>query len=188
MEEFSIHVATTADIPAIVALANQNTYQALTAADRASGFLTGMFTEAAVQLMISSAPCLVTYTQQELAGFLINSKLSPAAYPPLVQEIIGMLPALTYRNLPLSTYNYFFYGPVLVSKKFRGKGLLSRLFNQSKKQLSGKFEVGIAFIGAHNPASYVVHTEHLGLEKIGQLSFQEQVYYILAFSLMDSSK
>jgi len=188
MEYFSIRVATAADIPAMVALANQNTYQTLSAVERRAGFLTGTFTEEAIQLMLHSAPCMVAYSQQELAGFIINSKLAPAAYPPLVQQIIRIMPKLTYQNLLLSTYNCFFYGPVLVSKKFRGVGLLPRLFFKSKEQLQGKFEMGIAFIDEHNSASYAVHTKRLGLTTIGQLTFQDHIYHILAFSLLAISK
>ena len=184
MEDFSIRVATDLDVPAIVALANQNTYQVLSATDRQVGFLTGSFTEEAIQKMMDSAPCLVAYYQQELAGFLINSKLTPAAYPPLVQHIIHKMPGLIYRHLPLINYKCFFYGPVLVAKRFRGKGLLSRLFHKSKEQLQGKFEVGIAFIDAHNITSYTAHTKRLGLELIGQLTFQAHVYLIMAFSLI----
>ena len=186
MEDFSIRVATDLDVPAIVTLANQNTYQVLSAADRQAGFLTGLFTEEAILQMMHSAPCVVANAQQELAGFLINSKLTPAAYPPLVQHISHIMPGLTYRNLPLITYNWFFYGPVLVTKKFRGKGLLSRLFHKSKEQLQGNFEVGIAFIDAHNIASYTAHTKRLGLETIGQFTFQAHVYHIMAFSVINA--
>jgi len=186
MEDFSIRVATDLDVPAIVALANQNTYQVLSATDRQAGFLTGSFTEEAIQKMMDSEPCLVAYYQQELAGFLINSKLTPTAYPPLVQHIIHKMPGLTYRNLPLINYKWFFYGPVLVTKKFRGKGLLSRLFYKSKEQLQGKFEVGIAFINTQNINSYTAHTQSLGLELVGQLTFQTHVYHILAVSIINA--
>ena len=81
MTNFEIRIDTAHDIPALVTLANQYTYQNLPEQDRESGFLTGVFSDAAVRAMIHSAPSIVAYNQQDLAGFVINTKLPPQEYP-----------------------------------------------------------------------------------------------------------
>jgi hypothetical protein len=183
MNELTVRVATSADAPAMVALANQHTYQQLSVAERQGGFLTGTFAAPALAAMLASVPGQVAYCGEELAGFIINSRLAPAHYPPLVQHICGLLPTLLFRQRPLADYHWFFYGPVLVAPAFRGQGLLQRLFGASQQTLAGRYEVGIAFIAAENTASLFVHTHKLGLEVVGRLDFEGTAYVVLAFAV-----
>jgi L-amino acid N-acyltransferase YncA len=183
MDTFDLRVATPADAPAIAALANRYTYQQLDATQRQGGFLTGSFAAPGVQAMLASVPGQVAYHQGELIGFIINSRLAPASYPPLVQEICAVLPALFYRQRALADYQWFFYGPVLVQQAYRGHGLLQRLFRASQAELAGRFDLGIAFIAAENAASLHVHTQKLGLEVVGKVVFQGTAYAILAFAV-----
>src|SRR5688572_2057102 len=102
MSDFIIKVATEEDLCQLVALANQYTYQNLSDEERQTGFLTGTFSEDSMRSIILSAPCMVAYNQADLAGFIINSKLPAHQYPPVVQEIIKLLPALNFRGKPLN--------------------------------------------------------------------------------------
>ncbi|MDQ4141803.1 MAG: hypothetical protein M3142_14940 [Bacteroidota bacterium] len=184
---FDIRVAKPNDVPSLVALANQYTYQNLSEQNRQSGFLTGVFSYASVQAMIASASSIVAFNQEELAGFIINTRLPASQYPPLVQEIIKELPKLTFGNKPVEQYHYFFYGPVLVAHKYRNQGLLRQMrqmLQKTKEELKSNFNLGIAFIDQANVASYRVHTEHLGFENIGEITFNNRKYAILVFSLL----
>lgn len=184
MKNFTIRVASTKDVPQLVALANQYTYQNLPEPDRQTGFLTGTFTEAVILNMIHSAPCVVAHDQEVLAGFIINTKLPAHEYPPLVQQIISLLPTLRFRNLPADQYTYFFYGPVLVAKDYRQQGLLQLMFRKCKDILNKQYEIGLAFIDQANETSLRVHIEHLGWEVMGNIIFHNRAYTILAFSII----
>jgi hypothetical protein len=178
---FTLRAATPADAPAIADLANRYTYQQLSPTERHSGFLTGSFTVPAVQAMLASVPGQVAFHRGELAGLVLNSRLAPAQYPPLVQAICAQLLSLTYRQRPLADYRWFFYGPVLVRTDYRGQGLLSQLFEASRAALAGHFDLGIAFIAEENAASLHVHTHKLGLGVVGKLEFQGTAYALLVF-------
>ncbi|RZK32460.1 MAG: hypothetical protein EOO57_14975, partial [Hymenobacter sp.] len=97
MNEFACRVAEVADAPAIAELANQYTYQQLSAAAREGGFLTGNFAVPALQAMLASVPGQVAYRGAELVGFVVNSRLPAERYPPLVQQISALLPTLRYQ-------------------------------------------------------------------------------------------
>ena len=183
MSEFICRVAEVADALAIAELANQYTYQQLSAPAREGGFLTGNFSVPALQAMLASVPGQVAYRQQELVGFVVNSWLPAERYPPLVQQILALLPELHYREQPLAEYRLFFYGPVLVQPAYRGRGLLTQLFQANQRALAGHFDVGVAFIAAENTASLHVHTQKLGLEAVGSLVFGGVGYVILAFAV-----
>jgi GNAT superfamily N-acetyltransferase len=183
MEPFSIEirVAQPADAPAIAVLASQYTYQNLAEADRAGGFLTGSFTGPALEAMLTSVPGQVAWHAGTLVGFVVNSRLPPERYPPLVREIVGRLPTLTYRQRALADYRWFFYGPVLVRPAYRGQGLLRRLFEASRRALAGRFELGIAFIARENTVSLALHTRGLGLARVGEVEFAGAMYDLLVF-------
>jgi len=183
MNELTYRPATAADAPAIAALANQYTYQQLSAEARAGGFLTGQFAAPALAAMLASVPGQVAYCGPELVGFVVNSRLPAARYPPLVQRISALLPALLYKGRPLAGYKWFFYGPVLVRADYRGRGLLRQLFEANRRTLAGRYEVGVAFIAAENAASLHVHTHKLGLEVVGALDFEGVAYVVLAFGV-----
>lgn len=183
MSELIYRAATEADAPAIAELANQHTYQQLNAEARESGFLTGNFTVPALQAMLASVPGQVAYQQHELVGFVVNSRLPVERYPPLVQQLVALLPTLHFRQRPLADYRWFFYGPVLVQPAYRGQGLLRHLFENNRRALAGQFEVGVAFIAAENAASLHVHTQKLGLEAVGNLDLAGASYVVLAFSV-----
>jgi predicted N-acetyltransferase YhbS len=187
MSEFVCRVAEAADAPAIAALANQYTYQQLSAEARESGFLTGTFAVPALQAMLVSVPGQVVYRQQELVGFVINSRLAAERYPPLVQQIAALLPELQYQQRPLADYRWFFYGPVLVKNEHRGQGVLRQLFEASQRALAGHYEVGVAFIAAENAASLHVHTHKLGLVPVGSLEFGGASYVVLAFGVANGA-
>ena len=181
MSEFIIREATVADAPALAELANQYTYQNLDEEARKGGFLTGSFAAPALGAMLASVPGQVAYYQEELAGFVINSKLPAERYPPFIQAINELLPSLLYQQRPVTDYQWFYYGPVLVRQEYRGKGLLQQLFEATKQKLAGRFDLGVAFIAVENAASRGVHTQKLGLEPVGEINFQGQAYDILVF-------
>ena len=181
MSKFTIREATVADASALAALANQSTYQNLDEEARKGGFLTGSFAAPALGAMLASVPGQVAYYQEELAGFVINSKLPAERYPPFIQAINELLPSLLYQQRPVTDYRWFYYGPVLVRQEYRGQGLLQQLFEATKQTLAGRFDLGVAFIAAENAASRWVHTQKLGLEAVGEISFQGQSYDILVF-------
>jgi GNAT superfamily N-acetyltransferase len=183
MNEFIIREADAADAPALAALANQYTYQNLDENARRGGFLTGSFAAPALGAMLASVPGQVAYYQDELAGFVVNSQLPAERYPPFIQAINALLPSLLYQQRPVTDYRWFYYGPVLVRQEYRGQGLLQQLFEATKQTLASRFDLGVAFIAVENAASRWVHTQKLGLELVGNIDFQGQVYDILVFSV-----
>jgi len=185
MESIELRTAQPTDAPAVAALANQHTYQHLTEDARAGGFLTGTFTAPALAAMLASVPGQVAYDHGELLGFVVNSRLPQERYPPLVQEIIALLPTLFYRQRPLAEYRWFFYGPVLVQPAHRGRGLLRRLFRANQRALAGRFDLGIAFIAQENTVSLQVHTQRLGLDVVGEVQFRGATYALLVFPVGD---
>ncbi|WP_022823771.1 GNAT family N-acetyltransferase [Hymenobacter norwichensis] len=183
MHTFTLRQARIADAPQLAALANQHTYEQLDEAARQSGFLTGRFTAATLAERIASAPGIIAMYQEEVAGFVVNSHLPAEQYPPFIQEIIALLPGLFFQQQAITTYRWFFYGPILVLPPYRGQGLLQELFHATQRMLASHYEVGVAFIAERNVTSLHLHTQKLGLEVVGHLVLEQETYILLAFAV-----
>jgi hypothetical protein len=183
MHKFTLRQAHIADAPQLAALANQHTYEQLDQAARQSGFLTGKFTAATLAQRVASAPGVIATCQEEIAGFVVNSHLPAEQHPPFIQEIIAVLPGLFFQQRAISTYRWFFYGPVLVLPPYRGQGLLQELFHATQRMLASHYEVGVAFIAERNTTSLHLHTQKLGLEAVGRLVIEQETYILLAFAV-----
>lgn len=181
--EFELRLAGVPDAAKLAALANQHTYEQLDETTRQSGFLTGTFTTATVAERLTSAPGVIATYQGEVAGFVINSQLRANQYPPFIQEIVALLPQLVFQQRALTTYRWFFYGPVLVLPPYRGQGLLQKLFHATQHLLANQYEVGVAFIAERNTTSLHLHTQKLGLEMVGRSVVHGEVYILFAFGL-----
>ena len=85
----------------------------------------------------------------------------------------------------MSVKNSYQYGPVCIDKKFRGSGLLEKLFDFAREEMSKKYPILVTFVNKTNPRSYVAHTKKLGLTVIKEFEFNNNSYHELVY---DTSK
>ncbi|WP_201783347.1 hypothetical protein [Hymenobacter sp. AT01-02] len=89
--------------------------------------------------------------------------------------------SLTYAGQQLSTENSYQYGPICIDKAYRGSGVLERIFDFSREQMSARYPVLVTFINRINTRSYAAHTQKLGLEVIHEFEFNNNHYLELAY-------
>jgi hypothetical protein len=70
---------------------------------------------------------------------------------------------------------------VCISRAYRRKGLLRGLFEEQKRQLAGKFEVGVALIARTNQHSLDAHIAGLGMTDVGRFELNGNVFATVAF-------
>ena len=94
--------------------------------------------------------------------------------------MIKELPKLHYVGETLSTENSYQYGPVCIDKSVRATGVLEKIFNFAKKEMSNRYPILITFVNKTNPRSYAAHTRKLGLDVIHEFEFNNNNYYEMA--------
>ncbi|WP_188316487.1 GNAT family N-acetyltransferase [Solihabitans fulvus] len=169
------------DRETILGLIESNSREALTEQDRdAYGFVQGDFTASSLAALEADTGVVVVEVSGKVVGFAGTSQNLAAGNGPLA-ELLGQLDQLTLHGRPVSELRPAVYGPVVVDRAYRGKGLLRSLFEGVLGVLAGKADVGVLFVEDSNRHSMAVHVNGLGMECIGGFELDGRGYSILAF-------
>jgi predicted GNAT superfamily acetyltransferase len=169
------------DYPAIVRLNSANFIANLFVAERADGFLSALFTLEQTSAMAEDLGTTVAIVDGTLAGFLCAFRNDFDHGSPVVAKMIESYDRFRFEGRLLSGYNTYAYGPVCIDRRFRRKGLLRGLYEAQKRELAGKFEVGVALIARTNPHSLDAHVAGLGMTEVGDFEVNGNVFATVAF-------
>jgi predicted GNAT family N-acyltransferase len=111
----------------------------------------------------------------------MGSTLGASARIPILVKMIECYDSLRFDGRLLNEYRSYVYGPVCVDRSVRGQGVLESLFRECLAQLAGRFELGVLFISAENQRSSEAHRRKLGMERVGEFEFEENMFHVLAF-------
>ena len=74
-----------------------------------------------------------------------------------------------------------------IDRAYRGRGLLRGLYEAQKRELAGRFEIGVAFVSRSNPHSLKAHVAGLEMKEVCDFELKSNVYVILAFRVPSDS-
>lgn len=132
-------------------LIDANRADRLTAAQRAEqGFVQGVWSETALQRLSTGPGMLLAEVDGSRAGAALSS-------PPG-----GVLdgPAGRTNELARAAFGpdgYFLYGPVVIDRAFRRRGLLRALSTALLARAAARYPVAVAFVQQDNQASLAAH-------------------------------
>jgi predicted GNAT superfamily acetyltransferase len=87
-----------------------------------------------------------------------------------------------FNGRTISSYESYIYGPVCVARDYRGQGILRQLYEAQRKDLVGRFDIGVAFVARANSHSLNAHVAGLGMTDAGDFEVGGKAYAILVFS------
>ena len=175
--------ATVEDIPAIEALQKKYHVATISEADKASGFVTTLFTKEKFKELIEKENGItVACDGDRLVSYAMAASWEFWAEWPLFQHMINDLPNTEYKGQKLSTKNSYQYGPICIDKDYRGTEVLKGVFDFSREQMSERYPILITFINQINTRSYYAHTKKLYLDIIKSFQFNNNNYYELGCS------
>ena len=175
--------ATPQDFHAILDLQEANFVGNLSIEDRQSGFLSEKFTRSQIAEMANDIGIMVADNGQQVLGFLCASQRDFNRQFPLLAAMLQHFDRIQYRGKPLSSHTSFIYGPVCIDRSHRGRGVLRGLYEALRKEVAGKYTVGVTFVAKGNPHSLRAHVDGLGMAEIDEFEFGGQCYKILAFTV-----
>ncbi|MBP8639360.1 MAG: GNAT family acetyltransferase [Oscillospiraceae bacterium] len=172
--------ATIEDIPAIEELQKQYHIATISEEDKASGFVTTLFTRKKFQELIEKENGItVAYDGKKLVSYAMAASWGFWSEWPLFQYMISDLQNTEYMGQILTTKNSYQYGPICIDKAYRGTEVLNEVFDYSRIQMSKRYPILITFINHINTRSYYAHTKKLGLDVIKSFEFNNNNYYEL---------
>ncbi|HDU8703240.1 TPA: GNAT family N-acetyltransferase [Proteus mirabilis] len=159
---YPLRKMTFADIKAVTSLLQENSQSQ-------QGGLYGDYPHDKVEAMYqSSTNAIVATDQEQIIAVVFSFPVSSFSLPPIAQEINRRFPSLTYHN--------WFYGPICIDKSYRGKSLLTELY-----QYIGALQGGrpIAFINSENIRSLKAH-QKLGMNIVENFQFQGKAWWVIS--------
>jgi predicted GNAT superfamily acetyltransferase len=175
--------AIAADYPAIVRLNAANYIANLSTDERQDGFLSALFTHEQTAAMAEDLGTTVAIVDGQVAGFLCAFRNDFNHGSPVVAKMIESYNRLSFQGRLLNSYRTYAYGPVCIDSAQRRKGLLRGLYNEQKRHLAGRFEVGVALIARANQHSMEAHIAGLGMTDVGSFEVNGNIFATVAFSL-----
>lgn len=181
LSEYVFRRAAPGDYAAILQLQSANYIAKLSVEERKEGFLSAQFTPEQTAAIAQDLGTTVAVVDNSLAGFLCAFRREFDSGSPVIARMLDSYDRVTFEGKALSSFNSYIYGPVCIAREHRRRGLLRGLYEAQKRDLAGRYEVGVAFVSRSNPYSLQAHIAGLGMIEVGDFELKGNVYVILAF-------
>lgn len=185
MNMVTIRRARPEDAHPLSELLEANTKENLTAEEREAGFITGGGPpENALAAMAEDPGFVVAVDGTDVIGCIGASRFD-LHEGGVVEIMTDACAEADFRGESLSTYRTFLYGPALVARDYRHRGVLSGMFEKLVEIVTEEFEVGLAWVAEENQTSHAVHTDGLGMSPVTEFAVDGDQYTVLAFYVDD---
>jgi predicted GNAT superfamily acetyltransferase len=171
------------DYASIIRLQRADYIGNLTEEERREGFLSAEFSLEQVAAIATDLGIAVVTVGDEIAGCLCAFRREFDHGSPVVAKMLEAYEQARFEAKPLSAFNSYIYGPVCIAREYRRRGLLRGLYEFQKRDLAGRFEVGVALVSHDNPHSMQAHIGGLGMTEAGKFELNGNLFAILAFRL-----
>ncbi|PZP44165.1 MAG: GNAT family N-acetyltransferase [Pseudopedobacter saltans] len=126
---------------------------------RSQGFVTVHHSLTQLQQMASFEPQIVALDEGKVVGYVLCMVSDMRGEFPEIAPMFEMLPSIKMGEKFLSQYNYIVCGQACVDKRYRGKGLLKKLYENMKYGFSDKYDMCITEIATSNSKSMGAHNK-----------------------------
>src|SRR6185503_2217889 len=171
------------DYLTILDLQNANFAANLSDEERKEGFLSAQFSAEQTAQIAEDLGTMVAVIDHRVAGFLCAFRNEFDTGSPVIAKMLDSYDRLSLDGQPLRVFHSYIYGPVCIARDKRRRGLLRGLYEAQKKDLAGRFEIGVAFVARNNPHSLSAHVAGLGMLEAGDFTVKDKVYVALAFRI-----
>ncbi|MDE2341995.1 MAG: hypothetical protein KGL63_01155 [Betaproteobacteria bacterium] len=168
------------DYAAIERLAAKYYRGNLSPEEQKEGFLSAQLSLGQIAAMGDDLGIVVAMDQEKAVAFACASRSDFQDQPPIVRHMLGELARFQFMAQPMVIKDVFVYGPVCIDAAYRGLGLLRKMYEQMKEQVS-IYPLGIAFVADDNPASMGAHIHGLGMQAVGRFDYLGKDFQALAF-------
>ena len=148
-----------------------------------NGFVTTPFTPTLIEQIIQMDGLFVAEDRGKIIAYVYAGSWNYFQQWPIFSFMVERFPYLKFKAQPITVTNSFQYGPICIAKAYRGKGVLSKIFEEMRSSLAPNYPISITFINGINKRSTKAHVEKLGWEIIDRFSFNDNEYLGLAYDM-----
>lgn len=142
------------------------------------GFLTAEYSIEFLEKMHHAAPSIIAKHDDNVVGYALVSTRDTGMEHALLNDLFKNIDSKIYKGTPLNTVNYVVVGQLCVGKGYRGMGLVSKMYNHFRDELSDQYTYLITDVHDQNPRSVKAHLKS-GFEIIDTLSYGGSNWFIV---------
>lgn len=183
IESIQFETAKISDIDGVLALQELYLVANLSEEEKASGFVTTPFTIEQLTEVINENNLFIAKDNNKIIAYIFAGSWDFFKQWPIFNYMSSLFTELTFLDFEITTNNSFQYGPICIHKEYRGKGLITPLFEFMRTHMLHKYPLALTFINKINIPSTKAHTEKLKWTIIGDFQFNNNEYFILAYDM-----
>lgn len=122
------------------------------------GFVTAEYSLELLKSMHESSPSIIAKDGDKVVGYALVSTKAIMGQHELLDDLFDVLDKLSFNGASLSEKNaYVLVGQLCVEKKYRGMGLVQKMYQYFKDSLQDDFKYLITDVAAENERSLKAH-------------------------------
>lgn len=174
---------TVAQFDQILALQRANLFDAVDPAERQrSGFVYARHTRALLERMAAHLPQVIAVCGDRVVGYTLAMPVAMRDALPELVPMFAQFDRTLYRGRPLPDYRYMVGGQICVAREHRGKGLLRRLYQETRHRVYPAHELCVTEVSHRNPVSLAAHL-NMGFESIASYEDGTDRWEVVAWDL-----
>lgn len=172
----------------ILRLQRQNLFSSISEEQQAQeGFVFAEHTVPLLKRMAARLPQVIALSDGKVVGYTLAMTVSMKDEMPSLVPMFVEFERTRYKGRPLSTYNFMVGGQVCVDKDFRGQGLLSRLYHETRNRVYPDYQLCVTEIAARNVVSLRAH-EKMGFEVASTYHDGKELWHVVVWDLESARK
>ena len=129
------------------------------------GFVTWLYSIDLLRKMHQLSPGIIVKDENIVAGYALTTLKEARSFHPDLDVMFNNLENVQYNRKSLSSYNFYCMGQICIAKEYRGRGIVSMLYQKHKEIYSNKFDFLLTEISTSNIRSMKAH-EKIGFQSI----------------------
>lgn len=134
------------------------------------GFVTAQYTVEFLEEMNQAEPSVIAKDGDRVVGYALVTTREIAQKHDLMRDLCDKINRHSFHGKDMSTFNYILVGQLCVAKSHRGLGLVQKMYDFYRKELSSKYPYCLTDVDERNPRSIKAHLKS-GFEVLGTLHF-----------------
>jgi ribosomal protein S18 acetylase RimI-like enzyme len=129
------------------------------------GFVTWLYSPELLQKMHKLSPSIIVKDGGKVVAYALTTLKESKAFHPDLETMFCNLADVHYKNKPLSSHRFYCMGQICIDKRYRGKGIVTMLYQKHKETYGEHYEFLLTEISANNFRSLKAH-DKIGFQTI----------------------
>lgn len=171
----------------ILSLQRRNLFSSISEEQQAKqGFVFAEHTVPVLKKMALHLPQVIAVSQGRVVGYNLAMTAAMENEIPSLSPMFALFERIHYHGKPLPACNFMVGGQVCVDEDFRGRGLLSRLYHETRNRVYPDYQLCVTEIARRNDISLRAHLK-MGFEVISTYRDDKELWDVVAWDLENAA-